>query len=96
MTGSQALGAAALISAGNITIDNSGGGAVTFGSTVGLQATGSITLKSTQALNTVTVTATGNKDLSALSLSTDLNNKTPVDLGAGAGPSTNPAFAPKP
>ena len=96
VTGSQALGAAALISAGNITIDNSGGGAVTFGSTVGLQATGSITLKSTQALNTVTVTATGNKDLSALSLSTDLNNKTPVDLGAGAGPSTNPAFAPKP
>jgi len=42
------------------------------------------------------VTATGTKDLSALSLSTDLNNKTPVDLGAGPGPSTNSALAPKP
>lgn len=96
LTGSQALGAAAIISGGNITIDNSSGGVVTFGSTVGLQATGTITLKNFQALNTVTVTATGNKDLSALSLSGDLNNKTPVDLGPGSGPSTNPAFAPKP
>ncbi|MBL9189294.1 MAG: S-layer family protein [Opitutaceae bacterium] len=96
MTGSQALGAAAIISAGNISVDNSTGGSVTFGSTVGMQATGNITLRSTQALNTITVTATGTKDLSALSLSTDLNNKTPVDLGAGAGPSTNPALAPKP
>lgn len=96
LSGSQALGAAAIISAGNISVDNSAGGVVTFGSTVGMQATGNITLKALQALNTVTVTATGTKDLSALSLSSDLNNKAPVDLGAGAGPSTNPALAPKP
>jgi hypothetical protein len=97
VVGSQALGAATIISGGNITVDNTGSSdKVTFGSTVGLQATGTITLKAFQALNTVTVTATGNKDLSALSLSTDLNNKTPVDLGAGQGPSTNPAFAPAP
>ncbi|MBL9202027.1 MAG: S-layer family protein, partial [Opitutaceae bacterium] len=95
-TGSQALGAADLRSGGNITIDNSGGGSVTFGSIAGFLASGNITLRNTQALNTITVTASGNKDLSQLSLSTDLNNKTPVDLGAGSGPSTNPAFAPKP
>jgi len=72
------------------------GGVVSFGSTASLVAAGNITLSKVQAVNTVTVNAAGTKDLSALSLSADLNSKTPVDLGAGAGPSTNTALAPKP
>ncbi len=96
LTGSQAFGAAFITSGGNINIDSSGGGVVSFGSTAGFQAAGNITLKSVQAVNTITVTATGTKDLSALSLSSDLNSKTPVDAGTGPGPSTVPALAPKP
>jgi len=95
-TGSASFGVASLSSnGGNISIVDVGG-VVSFGSTASLVAAGNITLSKVQAVNTVTVNAAGTKDLSALSLSADLNSKTPVDLGAGAGPSTNTALAPKP
>jgi hypothetical protein len=96
LTGSTAFGTASLISGGAISIVNSGGGVVTFGNTVAMQAAGNITLSSTQAVGTLAVTATGTKDLSALSLSADLNNRTPVYGGTGPDGSTVPALAPKP
>jgi hypothetical protein len=83
LTGSQSFGAAFLSSGGNINVDNSSGGVISFGSTASFQAAGNITLKSTQAVNTITVTATGTKDLGALSLSSDLNSKTPSNNGVG-------------
>jgi len=83
-TGSSALGTAQLASGGNISIANIGG-LVSFGNTVSLVASGNITLpKLIQAANTITVNAAGTKDLSALSISGDLGNKTPVNLGTGA------------
>jgi hypothetical protein len=96
-TGSASFGIASLTSnGGNISVVDAGGGVVSFGSTGTLLASGNITLSKVQAVNTLTVNAAGTKDLSALSLSADLNSKTPVDLGTGAGPSTVPALAPKP
>lgn len=84
-TGSSAIGQAQLASTGgNVTIVNAGGGAVSFGNLVSISASGAITLpKLLQAVGTLTVTAAGTKDLSALSITTDLSNKTPVNLGTG-------------
>lgn len=99
LTGSQALGAADLRSSGNISIDNTGGGVVTFGGLAGFLASGNITLRNVQAGNTITVNAAGTKDVSALSLSTDLSNRFPINLGVGPGPvQTEPAnpLNPKP
>jgi hypothetical protein len=95
LTGSSATGIAQLNSGGAINIVDAGG-TVTFGSTSNFLASGNITLSKLQAMNTVTVNSAGQKDMSALSLAGNLNSKTPVDLGTGAGPSTNPALAPKP
>lgn len=98
-TGSSAIGLAQLASTGgNITIVNVGGGPVSFGSNVGMTASGSITIpKLLQAVGTLTVNAAGIKDLSALSLSADLSNKVPVNLGTGAGPdSPTSQYYPKP
>lgn len=84
VTGSSAIGAAQFASGGNISVVNTGGGAISFGSTVSFAATGSITLpKLIQAANTLTVNAAGTKDLSALSISGDLSSRTPVNLGTG-------------
>jgi len=84
LTGSSAIGNASLASSGNISVVNAGGVA-SFGGTLGLIATGNITLpKLLQVANTITVNAAGTKDLSALSLANDLNSKAPVNLGTGA------------
>jgi len=86
VTGSQAIGPAQLATnSGNITIvTRPGASLVTFGNTVGLSASGNITLpKLISAVGTLTVNASGTKDLSALSISGDLSNKTPVNLGSG-------------
>jgi hypothetical protein len=96
LTGSTAYGPAQLVSGGSISIVDAGGGSVSFGNTVAMQAAGNITLQKLQAVGTIAVTATGRKDLSALSLSADLNSKTPIDSGTGAGPSTDATLAPKP
>lgn len=98
LTGSSAIGQAQLAStAGNVTVSVDPAGAnVSFGNTASISASGSITLRNLQAANTLTVNAAGTKDLSALSLAIDLNNKTPVDLGTGRGPSTDTTLAPKP
>jgi hypothetical protein len=84
-TGSSAIGNASLASTGgNITITNVGGGAVSFGGTANLSASGSIILpKLVQAVGTLSVTAAGTKDLSALSLASDLSSKTPINVGTG-------------
>ncbi len=83
LTGSTAYGTAQLVSGGSIAVTDQGG-VVSFGNTVAMQAAGNITLTKLQAVGTIAVTATGTKDLSALSLSADLNSKTPVFGGAGA------------
>ena len=84
VTGSQAIGPAQLATqSGNITIVDRGG-LVSFGNTVALNASGSITVpKKIQAVGTLTVNAAGTKDLSALSYSGDLNSKAPVNSGLG-------------
>jgi len=84
-TGSSAIGIAQLASTGgNVTVENVGGGAVSFGNTVSISASGSITLpKLIQAVGTLSVTAAGTKDLSALSISGDLSGKAPVNVGTG-------------
>jgi hypothetical protein len=84
LTGSTAFGPANLISGGSISIVDVGGSPVTFGNTVNMSATGSITLKLLQAVGQLAVTASGTKDLSALSLSADLSSKTPIYGGGGA------------
>ena len=69
---------------GNVTISNVGGGAVSFGNTASISASGSIILpKLVQAVGTLTLTASGTKDLSALSLASDLSGKAPVNVGTG-------------
>lgn len=85
LTGSSAIGQAQLASTGgNVTISNVGGGAVSFGNTASISASGSIILpKLVQAVGTLTLTASGTKDLSALSLASDLSGKTPVNVGTG-------------
>jgi hypothetical protein len=86
LTGSSAVGGVVLASTGNITLTNSaGGGVVAFGSTALLSAAGSIILpKLLQAAGTITLNAAGSKDLSALSLASDLGGKTPQNFGAGS------------
>jgi len=83
--GSTAIGPAALASTGSyVTIDPSGSGVVTFGNTVSISASSSITLPDFfQAAGQLSVNAAGTKDLSALSLSGDLGNLAPVNLGTG-------------
>jgi hypothetical protein len=89
LTGSTAFGPANLISGGSIAIVDAGANQiVSFGNTVNMAAGGNITLRLMQAVGTVAVTAPGTKDLSALSLSTDLNNKAPVF--GGTGPNVDP------
>jgi hypothetical protein len=101
-TGSTATGPASLRSVtGNITVTQVDPGPVIFGSTARLDAGQNITLpKLVQASGQITLAHTGVANLSALSLSGDLNGIFPLDLGPGAGPgsSTNPDpnYAPKP
>ena len=84
LTGSTAFGPANLISGGAISIIDAGGGqTITFGNVVNMSANGNLTLKLLQAVGQLTVVASGTKDLSALSISTDLNNKTPIFGGTG-------------
>jgi hypothetical protein len=87
VTGSAALLGAQISSSGSISIANRGG-IIQFNANGGntfLSATGNITLpKLIQTVGTLTINAAGTKDLSALSKSTDLNGKDPVNLGAGA------------
>ena len=85
LTGSSATDAATFVSnGGSITIANRGG-IVTLAKTGFFSASaGAITLpKLIQAGDTLTVTASGTKDLSALSITSDLGGKTPINLGAG-------------
>jgi hypothetical protein len=85
LTGSTAFGPANLVSGGSISIVDAGSNQnVTFGNTVNMSATGNITLRLLQAVGQLAATASGTKDLSALSLSTDLNGKTPIFGGSGA------------
>ncbi len=84
VTGSSATGAATFTTAGgNIDIVNRGG-TINVNSTALFNASGSITLpKLIQVTDTVTVSAAGTKDLSKLSVSGDLGNKTPQNFGTG-------------
>jgi hypothetical protein len=82
-TGSTAFGPANLISGGSISIVDIGGGPVTFGNTVAMSATGNVTLAKVQAVGNLSVSATGTKNLSALSVTTDLNGRTPIFGGTG-------------
>jgi hypothetical protein len=90
LTGSTSFGPANLVStSGSISVVDAGGGqTITFGNTVNMSAAGNVTLRLTQAVGQVAVSASGTKDLSALSISTDLNNKTPIF--GGSGPNIDP------
>jgi hypothetical protein len=91
LTGSASFGPAALVSGGNISIVNSGGGSVTFGSSANLTATGNIVLpKLIQSAGLLTVKHTGTADLGALSVAGDLGGITPVDGGTGTYIAPNP------
>lgn len=85
VSGSSATGAAAFNSVnGGITIVNRGG-VITLNSTGLFTAVGAITLpKLIQAAGTLTVSSAGTKDLSALSLSSDLGGKAPLFIGTGS------------
>jgi hypothetical protein len=85
LKGSTAIGPAQLASTGSyVTIAPDGSGVVSFGNTVGISASSSITLPDAlQAVGQLTVNAAGTKDLSALSKAGDLNNLDPVNLGTG-------------
>jgi len=84
VSGSSATGAAAFNSVGgSISIVNRGG-TINLNSTGLFTASGNITLpKLIQANGTLTVSAPGTKDLSALSLSGDLAGKAPTNIGTG-------------
>ena len=90
LAGSSAFGPAQLVSGGSINIVLADTQSVTFGSNVALQATGDITLRRTQVVGNLTLAHTGTANLSALSKSTDLNGRDPIDLGTG------PYVAPSP
>jgi len=85
-SGSYATGPASFNTSGNLSISTTlgTGGAVSFSNSVNMGATGNITLSSMNALGQLTVSAAGTKDLSKLSLSGNLNGKTPNNLGTGA------------
>ncbi len=80
LTGSSAVGAAVIQSGGNLSVSAAqGGGAISFGSTVALQAAGTIDLqKLIQAAGTLSVSAPGVRDLSKLSISSDLSGIAPI------------------
>jgi hypothetical protein len=84
LTGSSATGPATFTTAGgDIKIENRGG-SVSLASSGLFSASGNITLpKVIQAAGTLTVTAAGTKDLSALSIAGDLGGRTPDNFGAG-------------
>jgi hypothetical protein len=84
-TDSSSFGPANLTStSGNINFVSVGGGLVTFGNTVRLQASGNITVpKLIQAVGLLSVSHTGTADLSAVSIGGDLAGLTPQDLGTG-------------
>ena len=84
VTGSSATGAATFTtSGGDITIENRGG-TISLASTGLFNASGSITLpKLIQVSDILTVSAAGTKDLSKLSVSSDLGNKAPQNFGTG-------------
>jgi hypothetical protein len=83
--GSQAIGQAQLASTGSYITIAEGTGLVSFGNTVSMVASGNITLPDAlQAVGQLSVNASGTKDLSALSVSGDLNGQVPVNLGTGA------------
>ncbi len=84
VSGSSATGAATFNSVGgSITIVNRGG-TINLNSTGLFTASGNITLpKLIQANGTLTVSAPGTKDLSALSLAGDLAGKAPTNIGTG-------------
>ncbi len=90
LTGSSAFGPAQLVAGGNMNIVVADGQSVTFGSNVALQASGNLTLRQTQVVGNLTLSHTGTANLSALSKSTDLNGRDPIDLGTG------PYIAPNP
>jgi hypothetical protein len=100
LAGSAATGSANLISGGSIQIVPVGNEVAVFGSTVRFQATGDITLRSMQALGTVTLVHTGTANLSALRLSDLLGNPRWDDQGTGPGPgpvtAPNATLAPQP
>jgi filamentous hemagglutinin family protein len=83
-SGSSATGAATFNSVGgSIAIVNKGG-TINLNSTGLFTASGNITLaKLIQANGTITVSAPGTKDLSALSLAGDLAGKAPTNIGTG-------------
>ena len=83
-SGSSATGAATFNSVGgSISIVNKGG-TINLNSTGLFTASGNITLaKLIQANGTITVSAPGTKDLSALSLAGDLAGKAPTNIGTG-------------
>ena len=85
LKGSTAIGPAQLASTGSyVTIAPTGTGVISFGNTVGISASSSITLPDfVQAVGQMTVNAAGTKDLSALSIAGDLGGQTPVNLGTG-------------
>ncbi|MEY4005626.1 MAG: hypothetical protein RLZZ221_1722 [Verrucomicrobiota bacterium] len=84
-SGSSATGAATFNSVGgSISIVNKGG-TINLNSTGLFTASGNITLaKLIQANGTITLSAPGTKDLSALSKSADLQGKDPNNSGTGA------------
>ncbi len=83
-TGSSASNAAAFSALnGSISVANRGG-TINLGKTSFFTASGDITLpKLITAGGTITLAASGTKDLSALSQSSDLNNIAPIDIGVG-------------
>jgi hypothetical protein len=83
-SGSSATGAATFNSVGgSISIVNKGG-TINLNSTGLFTASGNITLaKLIQANGTITLSAPGTKDLSALSLAGDLAGKAPTNIGTG-------------
>lgn len=84
LTGSSAIGTAVIRSGGNLTVNSTSGGSISFGSVASLESAGTIVLpKSIQAANTLSVNAPGTKDLSALSVSSDLSGRNPINIGTG-------------
>jgi len=83
-TGSSSVGSATIQSVtGSISITNVGGSAVSFGSTVLLNAAQSITLpKLMTAAGQLTLLYTGTANLSALSQATDLSGLAPINGGS--------------
>lgn len=84
VTGSTATGAAQFTTTGNLTVIPGGGSNIQFSSTAGFVAANITLPKLISAAGTLTVKASGTSDLSALSISGDLNGKTPTNTGTGS------------